>query len=83
MSEQQDVREILVEIRDNQRKSLDIQEKHVALAREQLDRAKSQVEESLALQREAVAKQQLVMRMGLPAIALCILVIVYLVIRYF
>lgn len=83
MSELEGVREILVEIRDNQRKSLDIQEKHVALAREQLDRARNQVEESLALQREAIAKQQLVMRMGLPAIALCILLIAYLVVRYF
>ena len=83
MSELDDVKAILIEIRDGQRRALEEQEKHVALAREQLDRAKTQVEESLALQRESVAKQKLIMRVALPGIALCAVAIIYVIGRYF
>ena len=83
MSELDDVKAILSEIRDNQRRALEQQEKQVALASEQLDRAKTQVEESLRLQREAIAKQRTIMRFALPGIALCIFAIIYLIVRYF
>lgn len=82
MSDLDEVKAILTEIRDDQKRSLGEQEKQVALAREQLDRARNQVEESLTLQREAVAKQKLIMRVALPAIGLCILAIIYLIVRF-
>jgi len=83
MSEQDDIRAILSEIRDNQIRSLKNQEAHLALAQEQLERAKKQVQESIGLQREAIAKQRAITRVALPAIALCIVAILYLVLRYF
>ena len=83
MSELDEVKAILTEIRDDQKTSLEEQKKQVSLAQEQLDRARNQVEESLALQREAVSKQKIIIRVALPAIALCSLAIIYLIARYF
>lgn len=83
MSELDEIKSILVEIRNGQKKSIEEQEKQVALAREQLNRARTQVDESLALQRESVAKQKLIIRVALPAIGLCIVAIIYLIGRYF
>ena len=83
MSDLDEVKTILFDIRDNQKRALEQQEKQVALATEQLDRAKTQVEESLRLQREAIAKQRTVTRFALPGIALCMFAIVYLIVRYF
>lgn len=77
------LRSLLLEIRDNQRTGLEQQAEQVALAREQADRAKRQIEESLALQREAIAKQRTIMRLAVPGIALCMAAILYLVFRYF
>jgi len=83
MSDSDELKQILVEIRDNQKKALEAQERQIALAAEQLDRARTQVAESLQLQREAIAKQKTIMRAALPGIALCIFAILYLIIRYF
>ena len=83
MSELDDIKTLLGEIRDNQQRALEQQAKQVSLAEQQLERARSQIEESLALQREAVAKQRTVMRWALPGIALCIAAILYLIIKYF
>jgi len=56
LSDSPDIRDLLVEIRDNQRLSLQRQEEHLAIAREQIERSRNQVEESIALQRQAVAR---------------------------
>ena len=82
MNELDDIKGILIEMRDNQQQALAQQASQLELAREQLERAKGQVEESLALQREAVAKQRTIGRIALPAILVCIGLIVYLVVRY-
>lgn len=82
MSELEDITSLLVEIRDTQKQALEQQALHLALAREQLDRARTQVEESLAVQREAVARQKAAMRIALPLILFCIAAIVYLIWRY-
>ncbi|WP_341501447.1 hypothetical protein [Gallaecimonas sp. GXIMD4217] len=61
----------------------DNQARQIALAEAHLERARRQVEESLALQRESMAKQRLVTRVTVPGIALCLAAIGYLVLRYF
>ena len=83
MSELEDIKQLLIEIRDNQQLSIEKQEEHIALAQQHLDRAKSQVEESIGLQREAIAKQRTITKIAVPGILACILAIVYLIVRYF
>jgi hypothetical protein len=60
---------LLTEIRDNQR--------------EMLERQRTQIEESLKLQREAVNRTRTIARLAIPAILVCIAAIAYLVVRYF
>jgi hypothetical protein len=83
LSDSPDIRDLLIEIRDNQRLSLQRQEEHLAIAREQIERSRNQVEESIALQRQAVARVKRISLVALPGIALCVLLIVYLLVRYF
>lgn len=74
---------LLEEIRDNQRAALEKHDEQLTHAREQLARSKSQIEESIGLQRQAIAKQRAVFVIALPAIAICIGLIGFLVFRYF
>ena len=83
MSDLDEIKALLVDIRDQQKRALEQQTEQVGLAREQLERSQRQIEESIGLQREAVAKQRMVTRIAVPGIAACILAILYLVIRYF
>lgn len=83
MSELEEVRELLVEIRDNQRLALERQEEHLEVAREQVSRSRAQVEESIQLQRQAVDRFRSISRIALPAIVLCLGLILYLVVTYF
>ena len=83
MSAQDDIKTLLVEIRDNQRLSLQRQEEHLEIARQQMERTRKQVTESIELQKIAVAKARQVARFALPGVILCMVLIVYLVVRYF
>ena len=83
MSDSPEIRELLVEIRDNQRLSLKRQEEHLAIAREQIERSRTQVEESIALQRQAVERVRRIARIAVPGIVLCLALIAYLLVRYF
>ena len=83
MSKLEEIKSILVDIRNNQTLSIEKQDQHIALTQQHLDRARSQVEESIGLQREAMDKQRTITRIAIPGILVCILAIVYLVIRYF
>jgi t-SNARE complex subunit (syntaxin) len=82
MNHQDDIRELLIEIRDNQRLSLQRQEEHLEIARKQIERSSGQVQESIELQRQAIDKARKVARIAVPGILVCIVLIVYLVIRY-
>jgi hypothetical protein len=73
---------LLGEIRDNQRQALEQQRAHLEIARSHFDQAKAQIAESLKLQREAVARTRIVIRVALPALLFCIAAIVYLWWRY-
>lgn len=82
MSDKDDIRELLTEIRDNQRLSLQRQEEHLAIAREQIDRSRGQVQESIELQRQAIDRVKKISRIAVPGIAICLALIIYLLVRY-
>jgi hypothetical protein len=78
-----ETKQILIDIRDNQRESLRRQEEHLAIAREQIERAKKQMTESIQLQREAVGKARTIGRIVLPLLAFLVVLLIYLIVRYF
>lgn len=80
-SEQQ-ILSVLKEIRDGQREIITHLESQRALATEQLRKSQERVEESVGLQKEALRRQQSIMRIVVPSILFCIVAIAYLVIRY-
>ena len=82
MGDKDDIRELLIEIRDNQRLSLQRQEEHLAIARDQVDRSRGQVQESIELQRQAIDRAKKISRIAVPSIIICILLILYLVAKY-
>jgi len=81
-SEQQ-ILSVLKEIRDGQREIITHLESQRALTTEQLRKSQERVEESVGLQKEALRRQQSIMRIVVPSILICIVAIAYLVIRYF
>lgn len=82
MSDKDEIRDLLKEIRDNQRLALQRQEEHLAIAREQMDRSRGQVQESIELQRQAIRRAKSVTRIAIPGIAVCIALIIYLLVKY-
>ena len=83
MSQSEEIVSLLREIRDNQQRALAHQQEQLEIARSQLDRSVRQVTESIELQREAMARFRRVARVALPAVLVCIAMIVYLLVRYF
>lgn len=83
MGDKDEIRDLLIEIRDNQRLSLQKQEEHLSVAREQIDRARRQVQDSIELQRQAIDRVKKISRIAVPGIILCVVLIAYLVVRYF
>ena len=83
MSHDDEIKDLLKEIRDNQKLSLQRQEEHLEIARQQVERASKQVNESIELQKVAIARAKQVARIAIPGIILCIALIIYLVIVYF
>ena len=77
-----EIHALLTEIRDTQRESLAKQEEHLTLAHEQLERSRAQVDESIGLQRQAMARFKTLSFIALPAILLCIALIVWLIARF-
>ncbi len=82
MQNDDEVKQLLTEIRDNQKLALQRQEEHLELARLQVDRAGSQVKESIQLQKEAMDRFKRVGRVVFPLIVLCIALIIYLIVRF-
>ena len=56
MGHDDELKQLLVEIRDNQRLSLQKQEEHLEVARQQIERARTQVAESIELQKVAIER---------------------------
>ena len=80
---QRELLEILREIRDRQKEAVEILKQQRALVEEQLQKSRVSVEESIGLQKTALARQRQVTLVAVPGIVACILAIAYLVIRYF
>ena len=83
MTNDDELRDLLREIRDNQYESLQLHRTHLDYAKQQLERSRTQVAESIGLQREAIAKTRAIMAIAIPGIVLCIALIFYLIARYF
>jgi beta-lactamase regulating signal transducer with metallopeptidase domain len=82
MNENEPVISLLTRIEENQRKALEAQEKHLALAQAQLDRSNQTIQESIELQRTAVARQKQALWVVLPLVGVLVLLLVYLLVRY-
>ena len=82
MNENEQVISLLTRIEENQRKALEAQEKHLAVAQAQLDRSNQTIQESIELQRTAVARQKQALWVVLPLVGILLLLLVYLLIRY-
>jgi hypothetical protein len=74
--------ELLERIEQNQLKALRAQEKHLAVAQAQLERSNQSIQESLALQRVAVARQAQVRNIALPLIVVLMLLLGYLLVKW-
>jgi hypothetical protein len=64
MNRDDEIKDLLIEIRDNQKLSLQRQEEHLEIARQQVDRANRQVTESIELQKLALTKAKQVARIA-------------------
>jgi hypothetical protein len=82
MNQQEEVVSLLKRIEDNQRTALAVQQEHLDLARAQLERSNQTIQESIELQRKAVARQAQLARILLPIVALLLALIVYLLFRW-
>jgi len=82
MSDNDQIISLLTRIEENQRMSLETQERHLALAQAQLDRSNQTIQESIELQRTAVARQKQALWVALPLVGVLVLLLVYLLIRY-
>ena len=81
--EQREALEILREIRDRQREAVELLKAQRALVEEQLQKSRDSVQESIGLQKTALARQRQVTMLAIPGIIACLVAIAYLVIRYF
>ena len=80
---EQKLLDLLREIRDGQREALGVMEEHRALIKEQIQISRSNIEESVNLQRLALKRQKVITLIAVPGILACIAAIMYLVLRYF
>lgn len=83
MAERDDeILELLRRIERNQQAALQVQREQLALAASQLERSGRSIDESLALQRVAVARQAQVRNVALPLILALVGLLVYLVLKW-
>jgi CBS-domain-containing membrane protein len=83
VSDREEIVTLLKEIRDNQRSALQRQEEHLEVARQQMERSRGQVQQSIELQKAAMNRVKQISRIAIPGIALCVVLIVYLLVKYF
>jgi len=79
----QQILEVLRQIRDGQREMLGLLSAQRAAAEEQVKKSRESIAESVALQRLGLARQRTVTLIAVPGILACIAAIAYLVWRYF
>ena len=82
MNENDRILSMLARIEENQRKSLEAQEKHLALAQAQLDRSNHTIQESIELQRTAVGRQKQALWVVIPLVGVLFVLLGYLLLKY-
>ena len=80
---QNQILEVLREIREGQREALQTMKEQQALVKEQLQTSRSIVAESVELQKLGLKRQRTVTLIAVPGILFCIAAILYLVVTYF
>jgi hypothetical protein len=80
---QQQVVDLLREIREGQREIIGLLSAQQAAAAEHIKKSRESVAESVGLQRLALKRQRTVTLIAVPGILACIAAIAYLVMRYF
>ena len=74
--------ELLRRIESNQRDALAAQREHLAVARAQFERSERTINESVELQRVAVARQSQIRNVALPLVGLLVALLVWLLFRW-
>ena len=80
---QNQILEVLREMREGQREALQTMKEQQALVKEQLQTSRSIVAESVELQKLGLKRQRTVTLIAVPGILFCIAAILYLVVMYF
>ena len=79
----QQILEVLRDIREGQREALKAMEQQRVLVQGQIEMSRQNISESVALQRLALNRQRVITWIAVPGILACIAAIGYLVARYF
>ncbi len=82
MPQDDDVTALLRRIEENQRQALDAQREQLDIAKAQLERSNQSIQESIELQRAAVAKQTQIAKFVLPVIGVLLALVVYLAVKW-
>ena len=77
-----DIVELLRRIESNQREALAAQQQHLELSRAQFERSERTINESVELQRVAVARQSQIRNVALPVVGLLVVLLLWLMIRW-
>lgn len=73
---------LLRRIEQNQQRGLELQERQFALAQAQFDKSNERINESLALQRVAVKRQEQIRNVALPVVLGLLFLLGYLLVRW-
>jgi len=82
MNNDERIIDLLGRIESNQRTALEAQQRHLEIAQAQLDRSNKTIQESIELQRTAVARQGQITRIILPLLAVVVALLAYLLFKY-
>jgi len=82
MSREDEIVQLLTDVRDTQREATARQREHLELARAEAERMRRIAEESVALQRSAIERMKRVSRIVVPIIVVLIGLVVWLIVKY-
>jgi hypothetical protein len=82
MSDDDRIIELLTRVEENQRKALEAQQQHLQIAQAHLDRSNKTIQDSIELQRTAVARQAQIIKYVTPLIGVLLALLVYLLLKY-
>ncbi len=82
MTNQDEALGLLRQIEQNQQRGLAMQAEQIAMVREQMARTEARVQESIALQKTAVARQSKALNVLMPIILVALVYVGYLMFRH-